>query len=73
MSQNELPITASRRNPRLPVTLAVALTLAALGASADAGGLSFDFKELSARRFATAFDPQRNVLKESLPMCVKSQ
>ena len=65
MSHNELPITASRRNPRLPVTLAVALTLAALGASADAGGLSFDFKELSARRFAAAFDPQRNVLKES--------
>ena len=65
MSHNELPITAPRRIPRLPVTLAVALTMAALGASADAGGLSFDFKELSARRFAAAFDPQRNVLKES--------
>ena len=65
MSHDELSTTASRRSPRLPVTLAVALTLVALGASADAGGVSFDFKELSTRRFATAFDPQRNVLKES--------
>ena len=65
MSHNELHTTASWRNPRIPVTLAVALTLAALGASADAG-VSFDFKEISARRFAAAFDPQRNVLKEPI-------
>ena len=66
MFHNELHFTASRRNPRLPVALAATLTLAALGASADAGGVSFDFKELSARRFAAAFDPQRNVLKEPI-------
>ena len=66
MSHNELHITATRRNPRLPVTLAATLILAALGASADVGGVSFDFKELSARRFAAAFDPQRNVLKEPI-------
>ena len=44
-------------------TIACALA-AALSAAAEPGGVTFDFEAISAKRFAGAFDPQRNVLKE---------
>ena len=49
------------RYKMIPCAFALAAALSAVG---EPGGTSFDFEAISAKRFAGAFDPQRNVLKE---------